>query len=256
MHADALDDADWSASAHPWCVQQRRAVAPDAPSFARELAEQAGYRTGIIGKAHWKPVMDPTQRWLENRLAPSTGPYRGFDHVELAMHSWTGRTHYCHWLNENHPDARGGFWTHEVVAKNIPELGPGDPIFGGDTNAPMVKYNPMRRDQYHTDWIAGRALAYLDGADADEDFFLWVSFPDPHWPFDAPADEVRKRINWRDIELPESFPGTPAAAADILKDKPRHWLSFLTRDREHTEGDGPIPLPGPDQLLKSSRTST
>ncbi len=50
---------------------------------------------------------------------------------------------------------------------------------GGDTGAPEVKFNPIPRDYYHTDWVADRTIAYLDSLDADEDWFVWMSFPEP-----------------------------------------------------------------------------
>ena len=41
--------------------------------------------------------------------------------------------------------------------------------------------------------IADRAIAWLRSLEAGDPFFCWVSFPDPHHPFDPPAAEVRKR---------------------------------------------------------------
>ena len=58
---------------------------------------------------------------------------------------------------------------------------------GGDTGAPQVKDNPIPRDWYHTDWVADRTIAWLDSLDADDDWFCWMSFPDPHHPWDPPA---------------------------------------------------------------------
>src|SRR5215469_8467824 len=59
----------------------------DAPSVA-EYLHQNGYRTALLGKAHFEPAMDLEGRWPENRFARerSTGPHRGFEHLELAMH--------------------------------------------------------------------------------------------------------------------------------------------------------------------------
>src|SRR5881397_3748223 len=38
----------------------------DAPSVAAYLAERAGYRTALLGKAHFEPGFDPQRRWEEN----------------------------------------------------------------------------------------------------------------------------------------------------------------------------------------------
>ena len=76
---------------------------------------------------------------------------------------------------------------------------------GGDTGAPQVKDNPIPRDWYHTDWVADRTIAWLDALDADDDWFCWMSFPDPHHPWDPPESEMG-RIDWRDVPLPAGYP--------------------------------------------------
>ena len=57
----------------------------DAPSVAMHLRRAAGYRTALVGKAHFEPHLDPLLVHRENNLAAggSTGPWRGFEHVEL-----------------------------------------------------------------------------------------------------------------------------------------------------------------------------
>src|SRR5579862_6579147 len=61
----------------------------DAPSIAAYLKEKAGYHTALLGKAHFDPGFDLDGRWAESRMAreDNTGPLRGFDHAELAMHT-------------------------------------------------------------------------------------------------------------------------------------------------------------------------
>ena len=63
----------------------------DAPSVAASL-HAAGYRTALVGKAHFEPYLDPFLRFLENAIgrqgtAPPGGTHRGFEHLELATHS-------------------------------------------------------------------------------------------------------------------------------------------------------------------------
>jgi arylsulfatase A-like enzyme len=80
-----------------------RVLPYDAPTIAGYLADLGGYRTALIGKAHFEPAMDPLGRLVENRIAPagSSGPLRGFEHVELAMHGFTPSLHYGIWLATN-----------------------------------------------------------------------------------------------------------------------------------------------------------
>src|SRR5437867_1814428 len=60
----------------------------DAPSVAAYLREKAGYRTALLGKAHFEPGFDLDLQWPENSMSANglTGPYRGFEHAELAVH--------------------------------------------------------------------------------------------------------------------------------------------------------------------------
>jgi arylsulfatase A-like enzyme len=200
----------------------------DAPSVAAHLHERAGYRTALLGKAHFEPAFDLKGKWFENRMAAEgkNGPFRGFEHMELAMHGPMGRWHYSLWLQQNHAEEVNGF------APLLSAQG------GGDTGAPEVAYNPIPRAHYHTDWVADRTIAYLDSLADHEDWFVWMSFPDPHHPWDPPAAEAR-RINWCDLDLPPGHPGSDAKIRAILAQKPRHWLEWYEGRFRNNEG-GPM----------------
>jgi len=93
---------------------------------------------------------------------------------------------------------------------------------GGDTGAPQVHVNAVAREWYHTDWVADRTIGWLDTlADAD-DWFCWMSFPDPHHPWDPPQSEVG-RVDWHDVPLPVGYPETASEREAIIDGKPRHW---------------------------------
>ena len=86
----------------------------DAPSVA-EVLHRAGYRTALVGKAHFEPFLDPFLRFEENALArtgtePPGGLHRGFEHLEMATHGAIGPLHYARWLTPSHPEAVGGFY--------------------------------------------------------------------------------------------------------------------------------------------------
>jgi len=208
----------------------------EAPSIAGYLHEAAGYRTALIGKAHFQPGFDRERKWEENRLAHqgSTGPYRGFEHCELAMHGYLRQWHYDRWLEEHGPQWLDAYYP----LVSMIDLGLNDEG-GGDTGAPEVKHNPMPRGMYHTDWVADRTIAWLDGLDADDDWFCWMSFPDPHHPWDPPVDEVRRRVDWHDLPLPPGHPGSVERAVEILSRKPHHWLDWYEGRFANMEG-GPM----------------
>ena len=88
------------------------ALPENTPDIARLLREQAGYKTALVGKAHFEPASAPGGAYVENYAASQniTGPHRGFDHTELCGH--TGRAgrslfHYPKWLEETHQDNEG-----------------------------------------------------------------------------------------------------------------------------------------------------
>jgi len=218
----------------------------DAPSIAGHLHEQKDYRTALIGKAHFEPAFDPKGRWTEGRLArdDSTGPYRGFEHVELVMHGPVGFGHYPKFIREQHPDEIANFYrqiffddTGQLIVNHAG---------GGDTGACQVHVNPVPRGLYHTDWVADRTIAYLDSLSEDEDWFVWMSFPDPHHPWDPPASEVG-RCDWRDLPLPDAYPGSADACREILRRKPRHWLEWF-------EGRGDINVEAPPGFVPAQMT--
>ena len=160
----------------------------NAPDMVAEVRDRAGYRTALIGKAHFEPASHPGQAYFENWAASrgTTGPHRGFEHMELAGHTRrAGRSlfHYPKWLRDTYPDEVDGYYQTINGRKQVSS------IRGGDTNAVQVWENPIPREHYHTDWVADRTIAWLDTLDEDEDWLVWMSFPDPHHPWDPPRSE-------------------------------------------------------------------
>jgi len=194
----------------------------DSPSVAAYLKEKAGYRTALIGKAHFEPFLDPKGRFYENRMGRlgEHGPHRGFDHMELAAHGARGPLHYPQWLAKSHPKVVDGFY-NVLKQPSLEQNSAG----GGDTGAIQVRHNPVDRKLYHTDWVADRAIAWLDSLPDDSDWFCWMSFPDLHHPWDPPRSEIG-RHPWRRENLPANWPADRAAALAMMADKPRHWREW------------------------------
>lgn len=197
----------------------------DAPSVAAVL-RSAGYRTALFGKAHFEPFLDPDLRFYENRsgVEGTHGPHRGFEHLELATHNVTGFVHYSQFMVREHPEHVDGFYPNLSASFDVNDAG------GGDTGAIQVKHNPVPRDLYHTDWVAQRTIAWLDALPDDADWFVWMSFPDPHHPWDPPAGELH-RVDWRELDLPVGYPREPAERRRVLDGKPRHWRDYYEGTR-------------------------
>jgi len=207
------------------------ALAVDAPSVAESLKD-CGYATALIGKAHFEPFMDVFGRFVENSLAnlgvPTVeqpwydgrmGVHRGFDHLEFATHGVMGSLHYAKWMRDVHPEVLGSFYPVVDSDFNVNAAG------GGDSGAPQVKFNDVPREWYHTDWVADRTIAWLESQAADQDWFCWMSFPDPHHPWDPPKSEIG-RVPWREVPLPANYPQTASERESIIDQKARHWRAW------------------------------
>ena len=186
------------------------ALPEETPTIAHWLS-QHGYRTGLFGKAHFEPWLGAPETFYENRMARlgETGPHRGFDRMELANHFYMRHSHYDVWLEQQPPRSHRRLLSDGHAARDAEHAG------GGATGAIQVWDNPVPREVYHTDWVAQRTIAWLDSLPADADWFVWLSFPDPHHPWDPPASE-RSRVDWRDVPLPDLYPGDAETAAQWL----------------------------------------
>ena len=210
----------------------------DAPSVAAYLAAQAGYRTALFGKAHFEPGFDLAGRWEEARGPLAVTRDRGGALTVRCRRCTVAAAvistpegpqvgppiaHYGRWLARNHPEHLTSF------APLLAAAG------GGDTGAPETKLNPIPRDWYHTDWVADQVVDWLDELDPDDRWFCWMSFPDPHHPWDPPASELG-RVDWRDLDLPAGHPGSPDAIREVLARKPAHWLAWWEGRWQNREG--------------------
>jgi arylsulfatase A-like enzyme len=196
------------------------ALPVDAPSVATVLHDN-GYRTALIGKPHFEPFLDPFARFIENRFAREglVSLHRGFEHFETATHGALGPLHYARWMAANHPEAVSMFFPVLDLELEVSAVG------GGDTGAPQVHDNAIPREWYHTDWVADRTISWLDSLDRDDDWFCWMSFPDPHHPWDPPASEIG-RVDWREVPLPAGYIEDTARREAVLDAKPRHWKAW------------------------------
>src|SRR5688572_12475901 len=167
-------------------------------SFASAFAG-AGYRTGLIGKAHFAtshtfaPTGTPECR---NSDQPQdwTGPYFGFEHVELVVE---GHNHwppmkpprgqaYERWF---HKDGRG-----EALQKLYEtQLEP-------RSTAMQTFHSALPVAFHNSTWIGDRTIEYINQNKKNK-FCVWASFPDPHHPFDAP-DPWSRMHHPDEVDLP------------------------------------------------------
>ncbi|MBI1205522.1 MAG: sulfatase-like hydrolase/transferase [Rhodopseudomonas sp.] len=215
-----------------------------------ELLRAAGYRTALIGKSHLqnftgnpplaKPRVPPEgyrspppslAQAVRNDLdsadydqeqpgfwqrddAHVETPYYGFDHVELVRgHGDTVNGDYMHWLLAREPKAAD-------------MLGPENSL-PHDYICPQAHRTAIPAELYSTAYIAERAAAYLAeqaARDDDTPFFLMVSFPDPHHPFNPPG-------KYWDMYKPAQFPVPEAFSRNDWTPPPHVQEVIDARDR-------------------------
>ncbi len=154
--------------------------------FAGAMAA-VGYETSFFGKAHFSTfhTFEPTgtpECLKSSANFPDTwfGPYMGFDHIEMMLvgHNWflpekpPSGQHYERWF---YADGRGD-QKNMLYRENAAET----------KEAAQTWHSKLPVAWHNTTWTADRTIEWLKYGRGDEPFCTWVSFPDPHHPFDAP----------------------------------------------------------------------
>jgi arylsulfatase A-like enzyme len=169
----------------------------------------AGYRTHSVGKLHLQPFVNIERNcdsdspiesweseypWRHGRIDGLPKDYYGFQTAEfLEGHGYYTAGDYNHWLNSVHPDPDSLYEEGNLQGRFKPDT---------------IKNLPSELHYNH--WIADRCIAFLDECDAEQPFFLWCSFPDPHHPFSAnkkhadqyDPSEVSLNPTWQQTEAP------------------------------------------------------
>jgi arylsulfatase A-like enzyme len=190
-----------------------------AESLATWLAA-GGFATALFGKAHFASYYPdfPTGR-VESipdgaLVSPDWyGPYFGFQHVELVsdVHNIRLAPDMGRWNWGFGPPPMGLHYARHLFrdgrARGVERLRLMQPEAAGATWGPTQTWrNQLPEEDHPTTWIADRAVDWLRRVDGP--FFAWVSFPDPHHPFDPPAPWFdRFRPDDMIAVLPKPHPG-------------------------------------------------
>jgi choline-sulfatase len=173
----------------------RTSLSPDKPTTAKIL-QAAGYRTEVVGKMHF------------NR--PGSPGLHGFDRL-LTEHEW--------------PKQYGAEVKPRAVPSDIrvkPQWRPFKDPARIWLNAEKRPYNRFDEDMPGT-FLAREACRRLDEL-KDTEFALWVSFHEPHSPFDFPI-EFRNRFEAADFTPPpvgpDDAPQIPLIFRDLTPDEKR-----------------------------------
>jgi arylsulfatase A-like enzyme len=130
--------------------------------------------------------------WAKTDARVAT-PFYGFGHVELVTgHGDIVGGDYMRWLLAREPNA-------------LRLLGPENSL-PHDYICPQAHRTALPEQLYHTAYIGERAAAFLreHKARSESPFFLMVSFPDPHHPFNPPG-KYWDMYSPDDFAIPEAF---------------------------------------------------
>jgi len=149
---------------------------PESVHTVGEDFAGAGYRTALVGKAHFQqlrgtedypslesyPIMQDLDFWRGFH-----GPFYGFEHVEVTRNhtdeAHVGQ-HYALWMEDKGLDNWRDYYRSPT----------------GNNDGQIRTWDIP--EEYHYDaWIAERTNALMsECVESDEPFFLWASFFDPH----------------------------------------------------------------------------
>lgn len=169
------------------CLTNGISLPESAPTITQALTD-AGYRTHSVGKLHLQPwgfqatpetlAADPPfsqesrPHWMSGRLTSLPRPYYGFQTAELVGgHVADCFGDYYTWLRQTDPTA------YELYsrARGTHATPPGSSAWR----------MALPRELHYNEWIANRSIDFLNASSPNQPFFLWCSFPDPHFPFSA-----------------------------------------------------------------------
>ncbi len=193
------------------------ALPESVPTLTQALVDN-GYKTHSVGKQHLQPILAPAELnmpdsrafWKKPEAVSWNGPFYGYQTIDLLLgESDTAQIagHYAHWLREHYPD-NVDYLKPEFADQPPPE------------DLDEIWRSAMPVECHYNTWIADRAVDFLAGQKAGgSPFCLFVSYPDPHHPFDPPA-EYADRYNPADMPLPQvpdsDLAGRPPYCGDLF----------------------------------------
>jgi arylsulfatase len=190
------------------------------PTFLHRLRD-AGYHTAEIGKMHlWTHGM--TQVAHTRDMSGRLGQLGFAETVETVGKLATVRhdSYYTDYLRE-----RGLLETYRrFIAGHRHAMSARDGLPSW-TAEPV----PLEIRDYADVWHGMRTAQWIDEYDSAEPFFLWVGFPGPHDPWDAPAAAV-ERYRAADIPMPRSVELPELPGAGPLKIFLRAMMTYSDSD--------------------------
>ncbi len=174
-------------TAYPACAPNRCAIAtgkwpkingmvgngyilPESETTMMDVFKRNGYSTYGVGKMHfgpqWEYDMDDSGKGAINPQ-PVSLPWHGFDQCMITE------------------DHRIGPYADYLTGQGLDPWADVHSFSWGKQHT--TQPSPYPEEHYQTTWTTDRTLDYLKEHDQDKPFFMWVSYVDPHHPFNPPA---------------------------------------------------------------------
>jgi arylsulfatase len=193
---------------------------PDEHTLAKVLRRQ-GYGTGAFGKMHLTPQLYAShedEHWPADDF--------GFQVKHLTNDNKSGE-----YLDDLKARDRGAY---EEVLRQGREKIKEDLASAAErtfTLGPQIWENKIPPEMHQSNWIADKFIDYLREPRRGP-FFSWVSFVDPHHPFDPPEP-------YASMYDPAKMP-PPLCRENEFDDKPDHFTRML---RGHSPGNEKYDFP-------------
>ncbi len=200
----------------------------DIPTVGEEFTK-AGYRTGLVGKAHFQPLLD-TEEYTSLEAYPYlhdldfwksyNKPFYGFQDYALARNhtdeSHVGQ-HYALWMIEKGYDN----WRNYFLPSPPCYHKDGDKYMESTHEHPKNGVWNIPEEIHYNTWIAEQTNEFMQKyKDNGDNFFLWASFFDPHPQYMIP-EPYASMYDPAKVTVPEFTEGE-------FDDKPPHFA--MTRD--------------------------
>jgi choline-sulfatase len=169
-------------------------IAPDSPTYVRAL-RAAGYHTALLGKAHLYRDENLRARHIDDLAGRLEA--LGFAEVEETGDKFVPKipNRYTDFLA-----GRGLLETYERHIADRSYQGENESGQNATKTIPMWDSTPLAvpPDAYIDTWHGAQAVRWIEHYRREDPFFLFVGFPGPHDPWDAPTEAVDR---YRDIEV-------------------------------------------------------